>query len=101
MNSLGDKTSPPGTYVLGHSDRELERLSTQARLIDPPVLASFRAHGFRGVATSEMGNHVVRDGMYVFARYFYRKSVRPDDWKDIAKLAGTGPAKQAFYLRTG
>ena len=25
----------PATYVLGHSDRELERLTTQARLVDP------------------------------------------------------------------
>jgi SAM-dependent methyltransferase len=30
-----DRADPSPEYVLGHSDRELERLSTQARLVDP------------------------------------------------------------------
>lgn len=33
MKSLKDKTASTADYVLGHSDRELERLSRQARLI--------------------------------------------------------------------
>src|SRR5713226_101902 len=36
---------PAGEYVLGHSDRELERLSAQARLIDPITRRLFRAAG--------------------------------------------------------
>ena len=35
MKNPTDKTASTGQYVLGHSDRELERLSTQARLIGP------------------------------------------------------------------
>jgi ubiquinone/menaquinone biosynthesis C-methylase UbiE len=34
MNAA-DHTGPTRDYVLGHSDRELDRLRTQARLIDP------------------------------------------------------------------
>ena len=32
---MGGDARPASTYVLGHSDRELERLNKQARLIDP------------------------------------------------------------------
>jgi ubiquinone/menaquinone biosynthesis C-methylase UbiE len=35
MKNPTDKTAPAAEYVLGHSDRELERLSAQARLIEP------------------------------------------------------------------
>jgi len=35
MNTLSDQARPIVTYVLGHSNRELERLAVQARLIDP------------------------------------------------------------------
>jgi SAM-dependent methyltransferase len=35
MKSAGDNARPGGPYVLGHSDRELDRLNKQARLIDP------------------------------------------------------------------
>jgi ubiquinone/menaquinone biosynthesis C-methylase UbiE len=40
-----DDDGPTHAYVLGHSDRELERLSTQARLIDPITRQIFRAAG--------------------------------------------------------
>jgi hypothetical protein len=35
VKGAGDGTRPDGSYVLGHSDRELERLNRQARLVDP------------------------------------------------------------------
>ena len=35
MKSPGDDARPASPYVLGHSDRELDRLSRQAHLIDP------------------------------------------------------------------
>jgi len=35
----------PPAYVLGHSDRELERLGTQARLVDPITRHFFQAAG--------------------------------------------------------
>ena len=35
MKPSRNETDPSDTYVLGHSDQELERLSLQARLIDP------------------------------------------------------------------
>lgn len=35
MKNPTDKTASPAEYVLGHSDRELERLSMQARLVGP------------------------------------------------------------------
>lgn len=35
MKSPGDNARPDGSYVLGHSERELERLNQQARFIDP------------------------------------------------------------------
>jgi ubiquinone/menaquinone biosynthesis C-methylase UbiE len=35
VKSPGDDARPAGQYVLGHSDRELDRLNKQARLIDP------------------------------------------------------------------
>jgi SAM-dependent methyltransferase len=34
-DARGHEAGPPPAYSLGHSDRELERLSVQARLVDP------------------------------------------------------------------
>lgn len=44
-NSPGDKAGPAQTYALGHSDRELDRLARQARLIDPITRRFFREAG--------------------------------------------------------
>ncbi len=35
MNHSDDEPGPTRAYVLGHSHRELDRLSTQARLLKP------------------------------------------------------------------
>ena len=35
MKSLTDNARPDSSYILGHSDRELDRLNKQAHLIDP------------------------------------------------------------------
>ncbi len=40
-----DDTVPTPAYVLGHSDRELERLSAQARLVDPFTRQFFQEAG--------------------------------------------------------
>lgn len=45
MSSPGHGPAPPRPYVLGHSDREIERLSAQARLIDPITRHFFRDAG--------------------------------------------------------
>jgi ubiquinone/menaquinone biosynthesis C-methylase UbiE len=45
MSSTGHGPSPTRAYALGHSDRELERLSAQARLIDPITRQFFRDAG--------------------------------------------------------
>lgn len=39
------RPTPTGDYVLGHSDRELERLSTQARLYEPFTMQFLRDAG--------------------------------------------------------
>ena len=44
-NSSGDEASPTRAYALGHSDRELDRLAIQARLIDPMTRRFFRDAG--------------------------------------------------------
>jgi SAM-dependent methyltransferase len=40
-----DETGPTQGYVLGHSDRELNRLAIQARLVDPITRGFFHAAG--------------------------------------------------------
>jgi tRNA A58 N-methylase Trm61 len=45
VSDLDEGAGPAGPYVLGHSDRELERLSTQARIIDPITRTIFRDAG--------------------------------------------------------
>src|SRR5262245_18226564 len=45
MNTLVDHAGSTITYVLGHSDRELDRLAVQARLIDPITRRFFRDAG--------------------------------------------------------
>ena len=42
MNVTGDNASGHGGYALGHSDRELDRLSAQAHLVDPITRQFFR-----------------------------------------------------------
>jgi SAM-dependent methyltransferase len=45
MKNPTDKDAPTAEYVLGHSDRELERLSTQARLLEPITREFFISAG--------------------------------------------------------
>jgi SAM-dependent methyltransferase len=45
MTDSGDGPSPRPAYALGHSDRELDRLSAQARLIDPITRRFFHGAG--------------------------------------------------------
>jgi 2-polyprenyl-3-methyl-5-hydroxy-6-metoxy-1,4-benzoquinol methylase len=45
MDTLCDHAGSTVTYVLGHSDRELERLAVQARLVDPITRRFFRDAG--------------------------------------------------------
>jgi len=45
MKDPAHKADPTHAYVLGHSNRELERLKAQARLIDPITQRFFRAAG--------------------------------------------------------
>ena len=45
MTASRNTPSATGGYALGHSDRELERLSAQARLIDPITRQFFREAG--------------------------------------------------------
>ncbi len=45
MSDIRHDTDPVSQYVLGHSDREIERLKAQARLIDPITQRFFREAG--------------------------------------------------------
>lgn len=45
MSAPTDPVKSPAEYVLGHSDREIERLKVQARLIDPITRRIFAAAG--------------------------------------------------------
>ena len=48
---------PSPTYILGHDKRELERLTTQARLIDPATRWFFREAGIaRGMRVLDIGS---------------------------------------------
>ena len=52
-----DGAHSPGPYVLGHTDRELERLSKQARLIDPITRRFFRGAGIApGMRVLDVGS---------------------------------------------
>ncbi len=42
---MSDDAQPDGSYILGHSERELERLNKQARFIDPITRRFLRAAG--------------------------------------------------------
>ena len=44
MNEYSE-SSPPHAYVLGHPQREIDRLKAQARLIDPITKRFFREAG--------------------------------------------------------
>jgi ubiquinone/menaquinone biosynthesis C-methylase UbiE len=53
MNAAGDNSG----YALGHSDRELDRLSAQARLVDPITRHFFREAGIaRGMRVLDVGS---------------------------------------------
>jgi SAM-dependent methyltransferase len=57
MNAPGDDAGRTPGYVLGHSDRELERLRAQARLIDPITRQFFREAGIvRGMRVLDVGS---------------------------------------------
>lgn len=45
MSDARHDTDPGPQYVLGHSDREIERLKTQALLIDPITQRFFQQAG--------------------------------------------------------
>jgi len=58
MNLAPIKADEPGpSYVLGHSERELERLTAQARLIDPITRRFFQAAGIApGMRVLDVGS---------------------------------------------
>ena len=57
MSATGDNSSGHGGYALGHSDRELDRLSAQARLIDPITRQFFREAGIApGMRVLDVGS---------------------------------------------
>lgn len=57
MTAPGNTPSATGGYALGHSDRELDRLSIQARLIDPVTRQFFREAGIvRGMRVLDVGS---------------------------------------------
>jgi len=58
MNLAQIKVDEPGpSYVLGHSERELERLTAQARLIDPITRRFFQAAGIApGMRVLDVGS---------------------------------------------
>jgi SAM-dependent methyltransferase len=57
MSAPGSPTGGTPAYVLGHSARELERLGTQARLIDPMTRRFFREAGIRpGMRVLDVGS---------------------------------------------
>jgi SAM-dependent methyltransferase len=59
MSSPGHEPTPIRAYALGHSDRELERLSAQARLIDPITRHFFRDAGIGpGMRVLDVGSGV-------------------------------------------
>jgi ubiquinone/menaquinone biosynthesis C-methylase UbiE len=57
MTQGGGDGRPAGPYVLGHSDRELERLGKQARLIDPITRRFFQGAGIApGMRVLDVGS---------------------------------------------
>jgi ubiquinone/menaquinone biosynthesis C-methylase UbiE len=51
------ESSPPHAYVLGHSQREIDRLKAQARLIDPITKRFFREAGIEeGMRVLDVGS---------------------------------------------
>jgi SAM-dependent methyltransferase len=57
MNKPGVEAGSAPRYVLGHSDQELERLGTQARLIDPITRSFFRTAGIAaGMRVLDVGS---------------------------------------------
>jgi len=67
FTSPGDEAGPAGAYVLGHSDRELDRLSVQARLIDPITRRFFLDAGIvPGMRLLDVGS-AVGDGAFLAA----------------------------------
>jgi len=59
MNTLVDYAGHTVTYVLGHSDRELDRLAVQARLIDPITRRFFLDAGIvPGMRVLDVGSGV-------------------------------------------
>jgi ubiquinone/menaquinone biosynthesis C-methylase UbiE len=56
MNEYSE-SSPPHAYVLGHSQREIDRLKAQARLIDPITKRFFREAGIEeGMRVLDVGS---------------------------------------------
>jgi SAM-dependent methyltransferase len=56
-NSTHDEAGPAQGYVLGHSDRELNRLAVQARLVDPITRGFFHAAGIiAGMRVLDVGS---------------------------------------------
>jgi SAM-dependent methyltransferase len=59
MNNSDKGSGPPGPYVLGHSDRELHRLSMQARLLNPITRQFVREAGIgKGMRVLDVGTGV-------------------------------------------
>ncbi len=59
MNNSDDEPGPTRAYFLGHSERELDRLRAQARLVDPVTRQFVREAGIlRGMSVLDVGTGV-------------------------------------------
>lgn len=73
--------------------------ASQGRHVEGPFLRTLRVHDYKAIAISEIANHQMKENTLVIGRYFHRKNVKVDEWKEVAKLSATSPAKNSFYLR--
>jgi hypothetical protein len=97
---LGPELSEPRRFMSELTGRQIILAATLARHVDAPFLRTLRAHDYKACALTDMGNHVARDGLFVISRYFHRKSVHMDEWKNVAKLSQASPAKNFFFVRS-
>ncbi len=97
---LRARLSAPRERLEGAIGRRIQEIAIPGpRIETSPLVRPIYEMGYRGLCTYTLGNHFEQDDMLIIARYLVRRTVQPDEWKQVVRMSSAGPAKLAFFVR--
>lgn len=95
-----DELDRPRRRLAEAIGRPVNTIAIPGRQVETsPLVHTVHDRGYRGLVTMELGNHYIKGDLVIVSRYFVRRTVHPEEWKQVVRMASGGPAKLAFFVR--